>query len=249
LYETLAEMDSIIGTIPGIVKPFLKALSQNRGLLDRARGIGSAYLAYRYGLKPLMSDLVGVVEGLQKAVGRVRQTSRGSSSLSIAKSEFSSGGWGGACTFDKLYTHREDLIVRAMSLDEFEASVASNAGFTAKGLLTLPWELLPYSFVVDWFANIGDFVGSLVPSFGYSQLGSCLVLDNKLVTEYRIGTTYPRSDLALDVPITGTNVRTWIHKSRTTQPLTPGLVLRSDFRFSNLTRAADAISLILQKIK
>lgn len=249
LYETIAEADKILGTVPGIVKPALQSLLKNRGLLSRARSAGSAYLAYRYGLKPLMSDLEAVKKGLEKVVGKVRKTSRGSVTLNGNKTTTRAGEYGGACSTLETFTTSETLLIRAMSLDEYDASVASNIGLTNKGLVTLPWELLPYSFVVDWFVNIGDYFGAMIPLLDTHQLGSCLVQEGTQVTQFSISNPIANANLTMTQPVSGSCEQTWSYKSRVAGPLSAGIVIKADFRLTNALRAADAISLILQRIR
>lgn len=251
LWETLAESNKALGLVPGMTRNALKTISKNSSLIARSKASGSAYLAYRYGLRPLMLDLEAIQKGLLKKVGKLRQTTRSQVTLTESKVETFTGNYGGAFYYDRLFEHQEVLNVRAMSLDEYVASVASNIGFTTKGLATLPWELLPYSFVVDWFANIGDFFGSLVPAFGYNQLGSCLVIDGTLTSNYTAlnSRVIAANAYTQDTPVSGSCTRIWTSKRRSTLPLRRGLVVKSDFRLNEATRAADAIALILQKIK
>lgn len=249
LYESLAELDSAFGTVPGIAKNALAVIAQKRRLLERARDLGSAYLAYRYGLKPIMSDIEAVTKGIQKAVGRVRQTARSTVASQRVHTATGTSSYGGACTYQKRWVTTEDLRVTAGSLDEFEASVAYNLGFTWKGLATLPWELLPYSFVLDWFANVGDLIGSCVPLVGFNQLGAWITTERTVVEQYDIvGVTTPNAGLALLQPVTGSCKATWKVKRRYPTVLESSLLIRNDFRFSNLTRALDGISLITQKL-
>jgi len=116
-------------------------------------------------------------------------------------------------------------------------------------LLTLPWELIPYSFVVDWFVNIGDFIGAMSPSLGWTQLGSCHVLKREKVLQLAPLQTTPGSAVeAILKPATGSYKLTQTSVSRQAGLSAPGLVVKSDFRFSNLTRCLDAYSLLAQQV-
>lgn len=41
------------------------------------------------------------------------------------------------------------------------------AGFTSLNPVSIAWELLPYSFVVDWFFNVGNYVRNLETALLY----------------------------------------------------------------------------------
>jgi hypothetical protein len=150
------------------------------------------------------------------------------------------GGW----RSNVMHQVHDVVDLRAMSLDEYVQDLASNLGFTGKGFVGLAWELIPFSFVVDWFANVGDYFYSLVPAFGYKQLGSCLV-----TTRYRTSiftvlepVEQPGSEYDIVEAPTGTVAGSIWTKTR--QALTlPGLGIKTDFRLNELTRMGDAFSL------
>jgi len=250
LFETSAELHKSFGLVNAILGNVVKTLNRNKSLLQRAKSSGSAYLAYRYGLKPLMNDLEAVKKGMLSEVGKTRSTSRGFSQASNSSSASTATHYAGLDAFYRVISVNEDYTFRAMSLDEYTATFFSNIGFTAKGLVTLPWELLPYSFVADWFVNFGDFIGSLVPTVGYNQLGSCLV-ETRHITEVVTAQHYGdyNSGISVVTPISGSCTRTWDIKSRVLGPFAPTLVIRNNFGFERATRVGDAIALIVQKLR
>jgi hypothetical protein len=137
-----------------------------------------------------------------------------------------------------------------MSLDEYDLTLADQLGLDFKSLVTLPWELIPYSFVVDWFLNIGDFIGSLTPSPGYTQLGSCFVVEREQTTSYTaLGTEVP--SLSYDVlrPVSGTVYRYRKSKNRYRMGDSGSIVIKNDFKLTNLIRALDAVALLQQKLR
>lgn len=253
LFEALAELDKSAGMLSQALLNVSQFLGKNQGLVSRAQAASSAYLMYRYGLKPLISDVEAAREGMKKAVGRVRITSRGSVGLSAPPVTFTSpGGLYGVWSFTRRFTISESCEIRIMSLDEVEASFGFNVGFSAKGLLTLPWELLPYSFVLDWFANIGDFIGACTPVAGLHQLGSCTVVKRKfqsIYSEESMTLVSPALRSVVTNPQPGSCNYLYESTSRNPGIVAPGLVIKSDFRFSNLTRASDALALLMQKLK
>jgi hypothetical protein len=125
----------------------------------------------------------------------------------------------------------------------------NNIGFSGKNLLTLPWELIPYSFVVDWFANIGDFVGAITPSLGVKQLGTAATIERTNTMEANIVGISAPTGWTINVPGFGSYKTSLNSRNRATTLPSPRIVIKNDFRFSNLTRVLDATGLLLQKIR
>lgn len=248
LYESLAQADQALSTLPSIFKNAIAVAS--RPSFGKFKAAGSAYLAYRYGLKPIMNDVESILLGLQALTGKVRKTYRSQGSISdssvVVNNNYT---WASAYTCKQQFTHSETITCRAMSLNEYYASVMSNIGFTTKGLITLPWELVPYSFVVDWFINVGDILGAMVPDANMTQLGSCLVTKREMTTTYTIEPLSCTSGFTISQPFHGECQRIVRTYGRVPGPLVSGLVVKSDFRFSNLTRSLDALALLVQKLR
>lgn len=248
LFESSAEVHKSLGLLDGILGNALKVVSRKRKLLERARDAGSAYLAYRYGLKPIMNDIEGIITGLNKAVGKSRRTSRGEVILNGSSSSSSTVSPGGLAVTTVQHDCVEQCVIRATCLDEYVSSLASNIGFSDKGLITLPWELLPYSFVVDWFANVGDYIGALVPLSNVEQLGSCLTVTRSVSYQGRTVGTVANAGQTLITPLTGSSSGSRVVKYRQPGLPAPRIVVRSNFGFDRVLRNADAISLLIQKL-
>lgn len=246
IYESLAEVNQTIGLVGSITENVNKVL---KGIPSRKlAAISNLYLLARYGIRPLLGDLTAVVGAIGTIPEKVRQTTRASTSLSGSLSQTALAAFG-IVQVTTLINSRDEVSFRAMSLDEYVATAASRAGFDVKGLYTLPWELVSLSFVADWFANIGDYIGALVPTPGVTSLGSCLVVERTLETSFTAaGTVLTNSNYGLMRPVTGScNSVLWT-KSRGSIA-TPGLVVKSDFKFSQLTRTLDALAVAQSRLR
>lgn len=250
LYESLAEVHKTFGLLPAILGNGLKVLASKQGLLKRAKNAGSAWLAYRYGLAPVMSDISSVLSGLAKTAEKLRVRSKCEDSIQNT-SVSSSFVVHDHCRFRLTTTIAQTVAVKSLSLDEWEMSRMELLGFTPKGLVTLPWELLPYSFVVDWFVNVGDLIGALVPAVGLNQLGSCVVRTDTWDVTTVIGDQEIDDPVnwRLLRPVTGSAYRRVQRKIRTPGLPTPSLIVRRNFRFNEGKRVLDALSLIVQRLK
>lgn len=252
-WEAVAELNKSLAMASQAASQIEEFTRKKGALLKKAKAASNLYLLYRYGLTPLMASLQTATEGMLKAEGKIRQTSRGSASTSKTVTSSTTASPYGAYRLDVLVTTTETYKVRTTSLDEMFASMANNIGFTSKGLMQLPWELLPYSFVVDWFANIGDVYAASLPTFGLNGLGSCTVVERNIVRRVdQVGSAVSLSGYSIQTqPIpTGYSCQ-WTEKTRNPGLSNPGLVIRSDFKFDSehKLRILDALSLVTQRLK
>lgn len=253
LWESLAELNRTIdmlyiplSKLDRLVKTAQRAHRSARYLGYTKDGVSNLWLKYRYGIRPIISDVEGIVKGLQQRTGRQRRTSRDKESESQSKTLTFTASHG-VVRFHIQNDVKHTLIVRGMSLDEMIASMLSNIGFTTKGLLTLPWELFSYSFVYDWIINFGDYLGAVTPAFGWNQLGSTMTTKHVIENSFKItGAESTHGNYGVSTQPHGTYYIKVEGKTRT--PLMqPGLVVKNDFGFNKPTRLADAAALLAQR--
>jgi len=145
---------------------------------DSANAIGDGWLALQYGWKPLLMDVHGACEALAKAkngTNAIYANSSGTAYKAWIEDKSIIGnppsGWSG--TEVTLQQLNASLLVKykvRYSKSSPQVSNLASLGITNPALLT--WELLPYSFVVDWFVPIGNWLSSLDATAGMSfQMG------------------------------------------------------------------------------
>lgn len=251
LFESVAEYKQTLALLRNPLASFHRLLRDPRKLklADATSTAADTWLVYRYGVLPLIKDITGIIEGLEKRVGRIRKSTRAAKKISRHGGRLIKGSYSVATVTIDCQTV-DTLSVRAVSLDEFFQTVANNIGFTAKGLITLPWELIPYSFVADWFVNVGDFIGALVPSLGLKQLSSSLTVRRSTSTSFTpvaTATLVTTPEWPSSRPVSGILYAEEVTRTRSILSA-PSIVIKSDFRFDQLTRSADALALIGQKL-
>lgn len=125
------------------------------------------WLEYTYGWKPLLSDCFGAVQEFQRKVekeariikGKAKQPYgdflAGTSFAGVANQKVVIDCRGrAACTVTLIYTPKQGFdIARWGSLNP----------------LSIAWELTPYSFVVDWFYDIGGMLRDYETALLYSK--------------------------------------------------------------------------------
>lgn len=154
------------------VKRFNDSYGRNAG-----QAVSNAWLEYSYGWVPFMSDVRSMVNTLmdsmdrpEKMTSRVKATEHQSGkSVAVNQYVFSYGyptGVNVYCDVAKSWTEDYRAIwkfrVRAADLP---------ARFGLVNPLEVIWELVPFSFVADWFYPIGDYLSSLDVGARFEHVG------------------------------------------------------------------------------
>jgi hypothetical protein len=135
----------------------------------KSESIPKRWLELQYGWKPLLSDVYGSVNALTNrpqsdwfvtAKATVREKYHGEN---IFTGTSTSAGYGiGNYVAQKGVNVRIDAVPTNSLLIE-----AARLGITNPA--EIGWELVPFSFVVDWFLPVGSFLSSLDALLGYGQ--------------------------------------------------------------------------------
>jgi len=168
----------------------LKALRpfKNPGRTINKR-VTDAWLALQYGIKPLISDVTSAAELLaQHMVGRpIRIVVR-----AMEKGDFESVGSGSFYDYTGSPTYTERIWTQAQAqtgyyLEITNPNLATLAQTGLNNPALLAWELLPYSFVVDIFYRVGDYLQALTAFNGLTirDRWSTLLVTRQGVVEYR----------------------------------------------------------------
>lgn len=180
----LAESRETVGMLKQPIDSFRnKALAakarvrKDKGLLGKWRGrkvgdfLNDAWLSYRYGITPLIFTAQDLLEALGETRMVDRKTSRGSATNTHVDEDSYSTGVTPTSTAYRLntITTSREVTVRAGVI--YEQFYDNRFGLSWNDVPRAGWELLPYSFVVDWFLNLGDVIGALTPRAGVRVLG------------------------------------------------------------------------------
>jgi hypothetical protein len=254
IWESLAEYNQVmelvnvrLGSLKDLSSRLLNSATRSVFSRDITKSVSGGYLMYRYGILPLMSDIRNLLSSLSKASGKKEVTVRAYSELKASKTVPGTFDHGILrVTYDNVI---DDFVtVRGMSLDEGFVSLANNLGLSSKGLMMLPWQLTGYSFVADWFANLGSYIQSTLPTLGWKQLGSCLVTTRVTSNLNKVTGSTNLSPTQFNIDSAPTGFVQIVKRSVTRGPLlSASVVLESDFKFDSFTRAADAAALLASR--
>lgn len=206
-----------------------KLAAKHLGVKDTKGGAGNI-LQFNYGWMPLVMDanglaqlvLMGLTRPLVVSARRTIKTSK------ETKPFYSAEGF--------VRQHLRTTCGVSGRLDDTYERIAAQASFPDP--LTLGWELLPYSFVVDWLLPVGDYLEALQATAGLSFLSAWQ--STSVETEFQVKSVLP-SDASGTAPGFRGNGYTFDRKVFSTWPKPSPLYVKSPFKTRN---AINAVALI-----
>lgn len=187
--KTVASIAAIFRRLIKIVKK-IKRLDKHGLLMELTpKQLADRYMELRYAIRPLLYDAKGTLAALKNQAGEAmeRVTFRGSKvyedlvETDTDQSEVTysnnKGDW--IRTWTKRTVSHHTVLVRAGVLTQLqELSSLSIWGFTQP--VEAIWELVPFSFVVDWFLNVGDTLSAWTPNYGIKALASWYTVEESV---------------------------------------------------------------------
>lgn len=120
---------------------------------------GDLWLQYQYGWRPLMLDIFGAALESQRHVVNTLEAFSASSMRPLSGSIPGDIGYGRKNSFSGWADVKGKMAVKyGMVLDSGILSGDRLQFFTSLNPTNIAWELIPYSFVVDWFVDISSFL-------------------------------------------------------------------------------------------
>jgi hypothetical protein len=131
---------------------------RNRKLND----IPASVLAYNFGVAPLVEDVYSTAEILHARMNKPLSRRLSVSTKLNKRFEINSGG----------FNHQVSgtLSNRATIYYDIDPSFALSQDFDFGNPVEWAWELIPFSFVIDWMIPIGDWLGTLDAMFGTANV-------------------------------------------------------------------------------
>lgn len=218
LLVTLAELRATAMLLPGFVTDLAKLLrdvnrsydrfwklanqrrlaptgaDRSKQVLDILRReyeyLTNAYLSARFGLRPLVSDVMGIATALRNAGSTTvtdRHTSRGMSSISSFRTTSGVGSFG-AIRANITEETNDAFSARGTVVWKAKLDLLDNLGVNVANIPLALVDLTAFSFVLNWIVNVNDFalaVGSALQP-GWSKLGGCVTTRRETSTLYTL---------------------------------------------------------------
>ena len=204
LVTNAIEFSSLKTLVPGLVKGF-KSLWKHKIARRSVKDLAGSHLAYSFGLAPLLSDFRSMLDVRSNVNRRIQQlldrngrtvrlryraTGRGEGKASVYYP------WDNSVVYNG-FTYGKTTLSSTIAADVTSFFVPNGESqcklwSSALGLsspLTNAWEIVPFSFVIDWFIPIGETFLAVENRLGmHETVRSCAIsnvtISEKKVTEY-----------------------------------------------------------------
>lgn len=155
-------------------KDYLQALQKrkNRDPKNWSRGLSGAWLEWVFGVQPLVSDIRNILDGMDRfnsdpvytkvitAVGRQRETQNApgphtwfpDNNSNLCFTGYSNHSLKQKVKYRGLFMRQRSEIKDLTQTQRF----AEAFGLNLREFVPAAWELMPWSFLIDYFTNIGD---------------------------------------------------------------------------------------------
>lgn len=198
----------------------------------QSKWLAKRWLEFSYGIQPTMSDIWGLSQELQKKhTGNFKKVrSRQSQGATFRIPDQSS--------FRNITVSHEISVMMVARYRE-TATLHSLSSYGITNPLAVAWELIPYSFVLDWAIGVGDYLNNLDALVGIEE---CLVRSGSRQITTVSGSSVPWGFTGDNGSFgQSTSTRTVLTRNSVTAPYYP--VPQIDMKLTK-SRAANALALL-----
>lgn len=131
-----------------------------------SRQSSALWLEYWFGWAPLAGEIYSSTVAL--TAEKIEGKHWAASGTVLAPMEYTYA-WGATMASQKRYREAGSYFVKmgaTVRYDNPDHQLVQQMGLANP--LAIAWELVPFSFVVDWFTNVGDVIGSITDMYGVS---------------------------------------------------------------------------------
>lgn len=225
-----------------------KTKSRLRDIPPSPKNLPNHWLEYSYGWRPLIGDIYGSCELIADTYYRRKPTKviqRNSRQVPIKNHLMfvHSAYCDAEERFNGVYNERSSYVIYYLEDNAF-AQRMSQTGLSNP--LILAWELVPYSFVVDWFVGVGSYLNNLDATIGLQFNSGTKTLQSSL----HGSTSWKTSKVKSWEGVCYTNGRQFIREDKNRTVLTsfpaPALVVDPNL---GVSRVLSGIALLTQAFK
>jgi hypothetical protein len=166
------------GTTTRMIKNTIKLLRHARKLkppggFGSTRDVANGYLQYKYGWKPLLSDIFGVAdESIRIVQNKIQRISAGSKVRENGPITQVYSSINGTPNVRVMRIRKETSFsgCRIGVILQIPPSAFRLDRWMSMNPISIGWELIPYSFVVDWVYDIGSYLRNVETALLYNTV-------------------------------------------------------------------------------
>lgn len=200
------------------------------GLKKKAKSFGDNFLKFHFGWEPLVKDIGAAINTLQSPINSKRLKGR-SGKIQHFQDTGRIGGSFWSRQVDNYFTSCQ--MGCTVTVTNPNLYLAQQLGFVNP--LAVAWELVKFSFVVDWFVNVGQVIGAFTDFAGLSISGAY--------------TSYTQRSSRQESFYTGFLASYESIYMRRTLSITGPVLHARPWKGVSVVRAATAISLLVQQLR
>lgn len=213
-----------------------------KGKKAKVKTFGDQFLEFHFGWVPLAQDIHAAMQTLSEPDfdSRKLKAFGHSSGQWLDRNVDGGGGW----IYIDIWSRKADFRAKCgctVRVNNPNAYLANQLGLINPA--SVAWEAVPYSFVVDWFANVGQVIASMSDFVGLDVSQAYTTVSTELNVSY-VGDYHDMYGPSWAAGKYGGRKYT---VSRSLGVPTPVLKVKP-FKGLSLTRGVTAISLLLQKL-
>lgn len=213
---------------------------RNLSKLKDKKTLSELWLEYHFGWEPLIGDIFSAVNVVQSPFP-YGQPIRSASTMTGSRKDSRSEPGRYRRETDEI---SQSVTVKHQGLLYIENPTLWNAN--RLGLVnpaSVAWEVVPFSFVVDWFSNVGQVLGSSTDFLGCRIENACTTYFYRASQSHQVVYLPPYDSIGY-----GSSTSTAVVCERIPNIVGPSLTLKP-FKGFSLTRGATAIALLVGFLK
>jgi hypothetical protein len=241
--------------LPGLGKALGVTVSgsKKQRIIKRAKQPADLWLEYHFGWEPLVQDIgnsINVMQGVGKSGSSAGQTVHAHASSSGGYYEDLKGRVGISIRYydsgqDSVNWQTSTSMRAKVKVSSPNVAIANQMGFVNPA--SVAWEAVPFSFVVDWFANVGQCLSAMTDEFGFQITNAWTtrrILQNRTF-QYQL---YDRANPEHELENEERYQAKYFSHSRAQGIAGPTLQVSNPLKGLGLQRGATAISLLVQQL-
>lgn len=139
---------------------------KSQDLRKPVKDLGSKWLEFQYGWKPLAQTLYDVANSMiVPSIGLMVVEGKNTEATTRREKGLTWGGWEETCDI----SDSNRCLIKCRFRPK-ESSLQNLGSYTSLNPASIAWELTPWSFVVDWFVDVGGYIRELETSMLYGSL-------------------------------------------------------------------------------